>query len=134
MKFCLYYRFRITTNFGHPNMSHHYSTLLLNLPYWCISWKTYLQKGETSQFYLKWLSNPITMTKKVILFGKCWTRPLRMSKQSSIGVLIKRCSANVPYICMRTPMPKCDLSKPALRLHWNHTWAKMFSCKFTVYF
>ena len=31
-------------------------------------------------------------------------------------------------------MPKCDFSKAALQLYSNHTSARVFSCKFAVYF
>ena len=31
-------------------------------------------------------------------------------------------------------MPKCDFNKFAKQLHWNHTSAWVFSCKFAAYF
>ena len=37
-------------------------------------------------------------------------------------------------IYRRTPMPKCDFSKVALQLYWNHTSTWVFSCKFAAYF
>ena len=33
-----------------------------------------------------------------------------VQKQPSIGVLIKRCSENIPQIYRRTPIPKCDFN------------------------
>ena len=38
-----------------------------------------------------------------------------MQKQSTRGVLKKKCSKNMQQIFRRTPMPKCDLNKIALR-------------------
>ena len=40
-----------------------------------------------------------------------------MQKQSSRGVLGKRCSENMQQIYRRTPMPKCDFNKVACN-HW----------------
>ena len=34
----------------------------------------------------------------------------------------------------RTPRPKCDLSKFAKKLYWNHTLVWLFSYKFDAYF
>ena len=34
----------------------------------------------------------------------------------------------------RTPMPKCDFSKVAKQLCWNHASAGVFSCVFAEYF
>ena len=46
-----------------------------------------------------------------------------VQKQSSIGVLRKRCSKNTQPIYRRTPMRKCDFSKVAvasvLKLHFG---------------
>ena len=36
-------------------------------------------------------------------------------------------------IYRRTPIPKCDFNKIALQLYWNHTSARVFSCKFAAY-
>ena len=33
-----------------------------------------------------------------------------VQKQPFIGVLIKRCSENIPQIYRRTPIPKCDFN------------------------
>ena len=49
-------------------------------------------------------------------------------------VLTKRCFENMQQIYRRTPMPKCDFNKVALRLYWNRTSAWVFSCKFAAYF
>ena len=38
-------------------------------------------------------------------------------KQSSKGVLRKRCSENMQQIYRRTPLPNCDFSKVALQLY-----------------
>ena len=46
----------------------------------------------------------------------------------------KRCSENMQQIFRRTPMPKCDFSKVAKQLYWNHTLAWVFPCKFAAYF
>ena len=37
-------------------------------------------------------------------------------------------------IYWRTLIPRCDFSKVALQLYWNHTSAGLFSCKFAAYF
>ena len=39
-----------------------------------------------------------------------------IQKQTSKGVLRKRCSGNIQQIYRRKPMPKCDLSKVAATL------------------
>ena len=49
-------------------------------------------------------------------------------------VLRKRCSENIPYICRRIPMMKCDFNKIILQLYWNHTSAWISSCKFAACF
>ena len=54
-----------------------------------------------------------------------------LQKQPSRGVFIKRCSGNMQQIYRRTPIPKCDSNKVA---GWNHTSARVFSCKFAAYF
>ena len=53
-----------------------------------------------------------------------------MQKQPSRGVLRKRCSENMQQIYRRTPMPKCDFNKVALKLQSNcikivlrHEWS-----------
>ena len=40
----------------------------------------------------------------------------RIVKQTSRGVLIKRCSEKMQQTYRRTPMPKCDFSKVAKQL------------------
>ena len=40
---------------------------------------------------------------------------LQGSKQSSRGVLKKKCPENLQQIYRRTPMPKCDFNKVALQ-------------------
>ena len=50
------------------------------------------------------------------------------------GVLRKRCSQNMQQIYSRTPMPKCDFSKVAKQLYWNHTSVWVISYKFAPYF
>ena len=52
----------------------------------------------------------------------------------SIGVLIKRCSEKMKQVYRRTSMPKCDFNKVTFHVHWNHTSAWVFSCKFAAYF
>ena len=34
----------------------------------------------------------------------------------------------------RTPLRKCNFNKVAMQLYWNHTSARVFSCKFAAYF
>ena len=44
---------------------------------------------------------------------------------------------NMQQMYRRTPMPKGDfdkVAKVAKQLHWNHTSAWVFSCKFAAYF
>ena len=36
-------------------------------------------------------------------------------------------------IYRRTPIPKSDFNKIALQIYWNHTWARVFPCKFAAY-
>ena len=38
------------------------------------------------------------------------------------------------WILVRTQMTKCDFSKVAWQLYWNHTSAWVFYCKFAAYF
>ena len=61
-------------------------------------------------------------------------RILLKQKQLSRGILRKKYSENLHQIYRRTPMPKCDFSKAAKQLYWNHTFAWVFSCKFATYF
>ena len=44
-----------------------------------------------------------------------YTQHALIQKQPSKGVLKKRCSENMQQIYRRTPMPKCDFNKVALR-------------------
>ena len=52
---------------------------------------------------------------------------MSLQKQPSTGVLSKSCSDNMrtpmwtPMNTKRTPMSKCDFSKVALQLYWNHS-------------
>ena len=41
-------------------------------------------------------------------------------KQTSRGVLRKRCSENIQQIYRRTPMPKCDFNKVATKITLRH--------------
>ena len=63
-----------------------------------------------------------------------WISSRIIQKQPTIGVLRKRCSANMQQIYRRIPMPKCDFNNVALQLYWNHNSAWVFSCKFAAYF
>ena len=45
----------------------------------------------------------------------------------------ERCSENMQQIYRRIPMPKCDFSKAALQIYWNHTSAWVFSCKLHIF-
>ena len=55
-------------------------------------------------------------------------------KQSSRGVLKKRCSENIQLIYTRTSMPKCHFNKVALQLYRSCTSAWVFCSKFATYF
>ena len=57
-----------------------------------------------------------------------------VEKQSSRGVLKKRCSENMQQIYKRTPMAKCDFDKVTKQLYWNYTSAWVFSCTFSCIF
>ena len=57
-----------------------------------------------------------------------------IQKQPSKRLLIKSCCENMQQIYRRTPMQKCYFNKIAVQLHWNHTSAWVFSCKFAAYF
>ena len=52
-----------------------------------------------------WLSSKVEAKAFVFTFSR--------QKQSSIGVLRKRCSENVQQIYRRSPMPKCHFNKVA---------------------
>ena len=52
---------------------------------------------------------------------------LKIQKQPSRGILRRRHSENMQQIYMRTPIPKCDFNKVALKLY-------VFSCKIAAYF
>ena len=67
-------------------------------------------------------------------FESALSLSLGWRKQSSRGVLKKRCSENVQQIYRRTPMPKCDFNKVPKQFYWNHTSVWVFSCKFAAYF
>ena len=53
-----------------------------------------------------------------------------IQNQSSVAVLMKRCSKNMLQIYRRTHIPKCDFNKVVKQHCWNHTSTWMFSCKF----
>ena len=59
---------------------------------------------------------------------------LEIRKQASICALVKRCSGNIQQICWRTLISKCDFSKVAKQLYWNHAPESVFSCKFAALF
>ena len=63
------------------------------------------------------------------LKGYLQTKP---RKGVPVKVVLKICSMQQNY--RRTFMPKCDFNKFAKQLHWNHTSAWVFSCKFAAYF
>ena len=50
------------------------------------------------------------------------------------GIFRKRCSENIQQLYKRISMPKCDFNKVAFQLHWNHTSAWLFFCKFVAHF
>ena len=56
-----------------------------------------------------------------------------IQRQHSRGVLRKSFSENMQQI-YRTLMPKCDFNKVALQLYWYRTSARVFPCKFAIYF
>ena len=45
----------------------------------------------------------------------------KIQKQPPRSVPRKKCSENMQQIYKRTPMRKCDFSKVAMQLYWNHT-------------
>ena len=56
-----------------------------------------------------------------------------LQKQPLRGVPRKRYSENMQQIYRRLPMPKCEWNA-SLQLHWNRTWAWVFSSKIAAYF
>ena len=44
------------------------------------------------------------------------SHPNEIQKQPSRGVLWKKCSENMQEIYRKTPMPKCDFNKVAMKL------------------
>ena len=65
-----------------------------------------------------------------ITFQQMFTFSYLFQKQPSRVVLRKRCPENYRIALM----PKCDFNKVALQLYWNHSSARVFSCKFAAYF
>ena len=59
---------------------------------------------------------------------------IALEKQTSRGILIRRCCENMKHTYRRTPMSKWDYNKAALHLYWNNTSAWVLSCKLTAYF
>ena len=59
---------------------------------------------------------------------------IALEKQTSRGILIRRCCENMKLTYRRTPMSKWDYNKAALHLYWNNTSAWVLSCKLTAYF
>ena len=59
---------------------------------------------------------------------------VKQQKHPSRCVFIERRSEDMQQIYGRTPMPKCDFNKVALKLYWNRASAWAFSCKFAAYF
>ena len=57
-----------------------------------------------------------------------------IQRQHSRGVLRKSFSENMQQIYRRTLMPKRDFNKVALQLYWYRTSARVFPCKFAIYF
>ena len=55
-------------------------------------------------------------------------------KQSSRGVLKKRCSENTQQTYRRTPKPNCDFNNIALQLYKTTLSHGCFFCKFAAYF
>ena len=46
-------------------------------------------------------------------------KTLHLQKQSSKGVLMKRCSESMQQIYSRAPMPKCDFKATLLKSHFD---------------
>ena len=61
-------------------------------------------------FTYTWISVNIVVRKN---FSKAW----KNKKQPSRGALRKRCSENMQHIYRRTPIPKCDFNKIAMKLY-----------------
>ena len=68
------------------------------------------------------------------MFEKKWDMILNDQKQPSIDALRQRSFKNMQQVYKRTFMPKCDFNKVVLQLYWNHTWARVSSCKLAAFF
>ena len=79
---------------------------------------------------MKLSTRKIRTTKKILLIHFFM---IYIQKQSSRGILMKRCSENMQQVYWRTPIPKCDFNKDSLQLYCNHTLVWVF-CKFAAYF
>ena len=86
---------------------------------------------NTDTFHVvnNWLVQRDLQLAAITIFSDYW----KIQKQPFRGVFIKRCSENMQQIYRRT-IPKCDFSKVAKQLFWNHSLAWLFSCKFATYF
>ena len=107
-------------------------------------------------FSVKLQNDPHYNSAQQIMFFEKFEFFKAVQNQPSRGLLRKRCSENMQHIYRRTSMPKCDSKKVALiflienecnarvfyvhflskilkQLYWNHTLARVFSCKFAVY-
>ena len=84
-------------------------------------------KGVSRDIFICWIffSSGINVSNSIIADYVC-----QMHKQPSRSVLEKRSSENMQQIYRITPMLKCDFSKVALQLYWNHTLGWVIFCKF----
>ena len=93
-------------------------------------------KKKSKKRIVSW-NNRSLWSQHLPIWYTCWEgnkRKKHTQKQSSRGVLRKRCSENMQQIYRRIPMPKYDSNKVALQLYWNHALAWVFFCIFAACF
>ena len=85
--------------------------------------EVYASEGKTEA--KNCLINTLWRSKAINYY--CKKASSEIQKQLSRVVLKKMCSENMQQIYRRTPMPKCDFNKVALKNYWNRTSAWVFS-------
>ena len=81
-----------------------------------ITFKAFQENGNFS------LNCALVAISRTFLSGLKDSVHCKNQKQSSIGVLISRCSENMQQIYRGTTMPKCDFNKFSLQLYLKMTF------------
>ena len=67
-------------------------------------------------FCVSWCLMYLRVLRTLVIWDSSYFTWIPVQKQSSGGVLRKRCSENMRQTYRRTPMPKCDFNKVAKQL------------------